>query len=206
MARTTIEKERDYHFITNLYLKRYSLRSIAKMLCEHVGNPKYLSFKTIQNDLHVIMDRWREESITDIDKAKQTELNAINRLEQEYWKAWEKSIEDYEKKSKKLKGTLSKEGGKSNPSEQEIATTEMISMGNPAYLAGIERCIERRCKILGIDAPSKMDVTSGGKEIKSITSIEVVHVLKEDLERSANEDASNSGVQPDKGSIQRKPI
>lgn len=205
MARTKIEKERDYHFITDLYLKRYSTRAIAKKLCEHVGNPKYVSHVIVFKDLKAIMQQWRDERIDDLDEAKTKELAAIDKLEATYWDAWEKSIEDYEKKAKKLKGTLSKDGSKSTPSEQEIATTEMISMGNPAYLAGIDRCIERRSKILGIDAPSKVDVTSGGKEIKGITSVEVVHVSKEELDKR-NEDASNSGIRQDPDSIQRKQI
>jgi hypothetical protein len=27
--------------------------------------------------------------------------------------------------------------------------------GNPSWLAGVERCVERRCKLLGLDAPEK---------------------------------------------------
>ena len=204
MARSKIEKERDYHFITDLYLKRYSVRSIAKQLCEHVGNPKYISHVIVFKDLKAIMQQWRDERLGDLSDAKTKELAAIDKLEATYWNAWEKSIEDYEKKSKKLKGTL-KEGGKNTPSEQELQTTEMISMGNPAYLAGIDRCIERRSKILGIDAASKMDITSNGKEIKGITAVEVVHVSKEEFDKR-NEDASNSGIQSDTGGIQRKPI
>lgn len=30
--------------------------------------------------------------------------------------------------------------------------------GDPRFLAGIQWCIERRCKIMGIDAPTKMDL------------------------------------------------
>lgn len=207
MARTKIEKERDYHFITEMYLKRHSIRAIAKKLSDHVGKPNYLSYKAVHNDLKAIMQQWRDERLDDLDAAKTTELNAINKLENTYWEAWEKSIGDYERKSKKLKGSigLDRDGKQKSPSEQEISTTEMISMGNPAYLAGIERCIERRCKILGIDAPQKMDVTSGGEKIKGITVVEVVHTSREELERR-NEDASNSGVQSDSGSIQRKQI
>lgn len=205
--RTNGEKERDYNFITEMYLKGYSCRVIAARLCEHVKNPKYLTYRQVNNDINAILKQWHNDRITDINKQKTIELEKIHKLEQEYWRAWEKSIEDFEKKSKKLKGSvgLDRDGKPKSPSEQEISTTEMISMGNPAYLAGIERCIERRCKILGIDAPQKMDVTSGGEKIKGITVVEVVHTSREELEKS-NEDAGDSGIQPDKGGVQRKPV
>jgi hypothetical protein len=83
-----------------------------------------------------------------------------------YWEAWEKSITDYQKTNKKMKAKAAKtEGNKTLPSEQEIATMDMISMGNPSYLAGIERCIQLRCKILGIEAPVKTETKHSG-EIK----------------------------------------
>jgi hypothetical protein len=31
--------------------------------------------------------------------------------------------------------------------------------GNPAFLAGVMSCIERRCKLLGLDAPVKSELT-----------------------------------------------
>jgi hypothetical protein len=31
--------------------------------------------------------------------------------------------------------------------------------GNPSWLAGVDKCIERRCKLLGLDAPVKTDLS-----------------------------------------------
>jgi hypothetical protein len=41
--------------------------------------------------------------------------------------------------------------------------------GNPAFLAGVLACIAKRCQILGLDEPRKMDITSAGKPLKGYT-------------------------------------
>lgn len=156
--------DRDRQEVSTLYLKGYSSRQIANAISDKFA-PYSVSYVTVSKDIKWLLKEWLKNTVTDIDQLKGRELEKLNILEQTYWTAWEKSIEDYQKKSKKLKGSISadKQGNVTNsPNEQEIATTDMISMGNPAYLAGIERCIERRCKILGVDAPQKHDLTSNG--------------------------------------------
>ena len=163
MRRDKPQRERDKQIIADMYLKGHSCRAIAVHLCEANNDEKYLSYRTVANEINKLLKEWHDERIDDIHKQKTLELEKLNKLERTYWIAWEKSISDYEKRSKRLRGTIKGDGGKSSPSEQEIATIEMVSMGNPSYLAGVERCIERRCKILGIDAPQKHDITSNGK-------------------------------------------
>ena len=37
-----------------------------------------------------------------------------------------------------------------------------MKKGEPRFLQGVHGCIERRCKILGLDAPRKQEVTGFG--------------------------------------------
>lgn len=198
--------DRDRQEVSDLYLKGYSTRQIATKISEKYA-PYSISYVTVSKDIKWILKEWLKHTVTDIDQLKARELEKLNKLEQTYWEAWEKSIEDYEKKSKKFKGEVGvgKDGKPKQPTEQEIATTEMISMGNPAYLAGIERCIDRRCKILGVDAPVKTDLTTKGESIKMVTAIEVVHVSKDDID-ARNQDASDPSLSQDKGGLQYKTI
>lgn len=103
----------------------------------------------ISQDLKVVRAAWLESAVRDFDAAKAQELAKIDAVEREYWLAWERSKQDKEvaiqeagadKKIKKA--TLRKEG----------------QAGNPAFLAGILTCIERRCKILGLDAPTRFKI------------------------------------------------
>ena len=46
-------------------------------------------------------------------------------------------------------------------------------IGDPRFLTVLDNCIERRCKILGIEAPKRLDLSSPEGQ-----SIEVKHDLK----------------------------
>lgn len=161
--RSKYEVERDRQIVSEYYLKGHSSRSIAGIVMEKVGKGYSVSHTTISGDIKALLKQWQKERINDIDKVKAVELEKLDKLEQTYWDAWEKSIQDYKRTSLKQKGTTSS----SRPEYREQTTMEMISHGNPAYLAGVERCIERRCKILGIDAPQKIDATTKGESLNT---------------------------------------
>lgn len=48
--------------------------------------------------------------------------------------------------------------------------TDKDESRRPAYLDGVLKCIERRCKLLGIDAPQKLDVTSKGQQVSGLVT------------------------------------
>src|SRR5690606_38509682 len=161
--RSKYEAERDRQMVAEYYLKGHSSRSIARLIMDKVGDGYVVSHATISRDIRVLLKQWQKDRINDIDKDKAVELEKLDKLEQTYWEAWEKSIQDYKKTSLKQKGTTYS----SRPEYREQTTMEMISHGNPAYLASVERCIERRCKILGIDAPAKTDLTTKGESLNT---------------------------------------
>lgn len=101
---------------------------------------------TISRDLAAVRAVWLDSAIRDFDAAKAQELAKIDEVERAAWAAWERSTKDKEVAvqeagaDKKLKkATLRKEG----------------QSGNPAFLSTILTCIERRCSILGLDAPKR---------------------------------------------------
>lgn len=161
MARKPHEKERDYAIITEYYLKGYTTRAISRKIVEEIGkmHPEenyYISHKTVSKDINILLKQWRDERIHDITQQKLVELTKIDKLEQTYWDAWEKSIENHKRKAEKLRGEI--KGNESKPSFRETIETDIREFGEPRYLQGIERCIDKRCKLLGLDAPVKMDL------------------------------------------------
>lgn len=154
--RTPTERENDLQRIAALYLKGKRQSDIAAEL--GVTQPQ------VSYDLKEIHKRWRESSLVDINEAKHRELARIDELERTYWEAWARSCE--EKTKTRTKKTL---GG--NATEASIEKDQML--GNPAFLAGVQWCIERRCKIFGIDAPIKSDVTSNGEKITAISIVKM---------------------------------
>jgi len=87
-----------------------------------------VSRQQIVYDMKVIRQRWQDNTTMDLTDAKSQELARIDQLERVYWDAWKLQCED-----------------------NQIAT------GDPALLAGILKCIERRCKLLGLDAPLQLE-------------------------------------------------
>lgn len=138
--RSPFEKEDSLVAIAKLYLQGESQSAIAKSL--------ELSQQTISLDLKEIRKRWRESSIRDFDEAKSQELAKIDLVEAEYWRQWERS-----KQMKRVR--KNEEGLTEKGTFLKNATTEEDRCGNPAYLAGVMNCIERRCKILGLDSELK---------------------------------------------------
>lgn len=136
--RTKHQIEQDRQIIAELYLKQWRQADIARELG--------ISQATVSRDLLAIQKRWRESSIRDMDELKQQELAKIDALEREYWLAWEASKEDAETATQKQS-----ERGK------EVSLQKKGQTGDPRYLAGVERCMEMRAKILGIHAPERIE-------------------------------------------------
>ena len=106
----------------------------------------------ISKDLAAIRAAWLASAMRDFDALKAQELAKIDAVEREYWLAWERS--------KKDKEISVQEGGEVDPQTRKPRIKKVVmrkegQAGNPAFLAGVLTCIERRCSILGLDAPKR---------------------------------------------------
>jgi transposase len=145
--RTPFQREEDLVQITRLYLQGRTQRDIAEVVGVSQGQ--------VNHDLKLIQQRWRESSIMDMNEAKQRELARLDELEREYWAAWEQS------KNERTRARQESDG-KSRDGKHNVVRATMEKEqrdGNPAFLAGVMSCIERRCKLLGLDAPAKAELT-----------------------------------------------
>ena len=138
--RSTAQIARDRRRISDLYLQGALQAEIAAQLG--------ISQPTVSRDLKVLHEQWLADSLIDFGRAKARELAKIDALERTYHTAWIRSCEDAE--------TMRQEGSQAGVAK--IVKTAKGQAGDPRFLTGIQWCIERRCKILGIDAPTKMDV------------------------------------------------
>ena len=78
-------------------------------------------------------------------KKKRIELDRIDVVERNAWEGWENSKRDTVKT------------GPGKYSETEVTTTS--NSGNPRFLEIVIKCIERRCRLLGIDAPIQAEIS-----------------------------------------------
>jgi hypothetical protein len=159
-ARTKNQRKRDERLISQMYLKG----ELQADIDESLG----LSQATISRALTALQADWRASALIDINEAKARELAKIDTLELEYWTAWKRSQEDAESEITKMQGNPPKPN-EANPLPAKMETQKKREgqSGNPAFLRGIEWCINKRCEILGVNAPVKQEITNKG-------SIEIV--------------------------------
>ena len=120
----------------------------------------------ISRDLAAIRQQWLESSLQDFDSRKAQELAKIDMIEATAWAAWDRSCQDAETTTASLlKGRINKDGTPV-PDLQKTAKILKGQAGDPRFLERMSWCIDKRCEILGLNAPKKVAPTSldGEKE------------------------------------------
>lgn len=157
--RTVEQREADKVFCTDLFVKGYAYREIATKLNEHnrqKGLTYELSYKTIFMDINQVLIEWKKERFREVDNYIQVELRKLDKMEVELWEAWEKS-KSGKRKTKIAGGKI--EDGQIKGGDLDSRQLEDTN-GDPRYLDLLLKVQERRAKLLGYNAPVKLDVCS----------------------------------------------
>jgi len=123
---------------------------------------------TVSRDLTALRKAWMQSALVDINEAKARELAKVDNLELTYWAAWERSLENAEVQTVEKQGVIHDKDGKVVGSRVKQTDRQEGQSGNPAFLKGVEWCINKRCELLGLDAPKKQDITTGGESLNTI--------------------------------------
>ena len=144
-------KEIVYHreVITDMYLRKH-------LHMDEIAEELGISVSTVSRDLSIMIDEWQANATEAIEQHIAEELERINGLEKTYWEAWYNSLEDEEVLTQKAVGS----------GRKEVTKRKKDQRGDPRFLAGVQWCIEQRCKLLGISAPNRLELTGkGGNEL-----------------------------------------
>jgi hypothetical protein len=147
-----------------------------------------VSQQQVSYDLKVIRKEWLNSMVRDFDRAKAEELAKIDNLEAEYWQAWKNSLGENISKTVKTYGKG--EGGDNQETTTKTIHSKELN-GDPRYLEGVRWCIERRCKLLGLDAPDKHELT--GKDGRPIQTEASLHVYIPDNGRDDGNGVEENG-------------
>lgn len=187
MAEQGKKKMKDYRqaqtvrldIIAELYKRGYSYRDIRTEVMNRLDLSTY-SLRTVSKDVNKLLEEWRATRIENLDLALQLELERIDDLTREAWKAWNKSKEDQTLRNNKQKGVpgdlldtgnnnTSAEGNQPAPAPErreeivtvamEQQTKEVICTGDPRYLEIIHKLSMERRKLLGLYAPEKKNIS-----------------------------------------------
>lgn len=114
---------------------------------------------TVTRDLKHIVDDWKLSIRQTVDEAKAKEIAKVDHLEQVAWEAWHRSCQAAETL---YAGTTKGRTDKDGAALPDLVKTHKISKGqagDPRFLERVGWCVERRCKLLGLDAPEKNELT-----------------------------------------------
>lgn len=182
--RTPEQRENDLVFCTDLFLRGYSYRQIsdllnqrnAKMGLDYAIVPPMRVYK----DLKQLLINWKREHEENIDLYMTKELSKLDKIEAELWDAWERS-------KKRIVSKIRQSGLKTERSE--------TFAGNPRYLDLVLSVQQRRAKLLGLDAPVKVDLpnvnvsvdSSGPKYDISVIPNDMLFVIADKLQNAEYE-------------------
>ena len=128
-----------------------------------------VSQSQISHDLKALRDLWLASSLRDFDALKAEQLAKIDAVEVEAWGAWLRSQQPRE-----VSLTEQTEGGEVvgvDGTSQPKRPTRKASMrregqsGDPRFLAVIQKCIDQRCVILGLESPLRISIDQAAAKV-----------------------------------------
>lgn len=146
----TYARDKRRESVANMYLQGKSQRVIADVLDVSLG--------TINGDLKYLRQLWQQNASTNIDEIISRELAKLDNLEAQAWDSYQKSLVTIEKAQGRRKSPPTKKDQPPRESESSFVK-QFENAGDPRFLSIVENCIDRRCRILGIDAPGKVELT-----------------------------------------------
>lgn len=206
--RTKLQREIDTNFCIDLYIKGYAIRDIHTKLVANLEERQMeyrVSFQQVYNDIKAAMIDWKKENIKLVDDYVYLELKKLDKIEVELWDSWERS-KTGKRKTEIVGGTLidgNISGGQLNKRQLETAN------GDPRYLDLLLKVQERRAKLLGYNAPLKVNLcnepqaeenpASAKYDINKIPLDMVVNMAYklQDAEFNKRQEESNNGKETD---------
>jgi len=134
-----LERELELAKIAAMYLQGLPSAQMALQLGQ---TPAQIDMSIV-----VLRRRWANTAIRDIDAAINEQLAKLDHLESQYWQAWERS-QGIEMPLDEIRRLQRQYGITIRPA------------GDVTFLDGVMKCIDRRIKLMGLDAPMRVDITA----------------------------------------------
>lgn len=129
--------------VAELYVTGMSAASIASEL--NLARTSIIDVFLVE-----LRHRWAQSAQAEYDERMALEVAKLDRLEREYWAGWQRSL---------TVRTTQKQIGKLKANERTPTGYEAVQeqlTGDPRFLDGLQKCMERRHKLLGLEAETKI--------------------------------------------------
>jgi hypothetical protein len=161
-----------------------------------IGRKLGVTQQCIAKDIKALEKEWLTSMVVDIDAAKAKELARIDRLERVAWRAWRNSCKRKERASTRLEKKLAEDA-----TQGKTVTSKQVELrdGNAEYLKRVEWCINKRCELLKLNPPQRLE-HGGSAELPPIqTEMKVEMTRAQRLVRIASILADSGAVSPASG-------
>lgn len=184
------------HRVSQMYLQGYTMLEIADRLD--------ISVDRVFDYIKQLIKRWQESQQENVGIAVQKTLASLDLMERELWDAWERSKQG--RKRKRINVITNKNAKEPVVTEHEEEVFE--EAGDPRFLEALQKVIQRRAALLGMDAPKRTEGTldvrarvlsyDASKQLSPDDRANIlIGLLKEAKERGYNPEQIESGDRPD---------
>jgi hypothetical protein len=146
-----------------------------------IANKQGLSLRQVKYDLKAIREEWRRDRVEYTQHAIDQELAKIDAAEAQAWRGWRRSLRDAETKTTKT-------------TADDETTVVKGQSGDPRFLTVVLTCVERRAKLLGLDAATKIDLTLD--DLRHLNDEQLKAIAEGNLPRDAGEGGAAAARPP----------
>ena len=188
MRKTTTKAQREQHL--NRVAKGLAQGQTIRQQAQELDR----SLTMISMDRRTLRMRWAEQNKNHIREERFDQLEKLNRVEEEAWEAWDRSIGETAKQTRRVT--------QSNGQQVQVVSEETVTLtGDPRYLDTINKVVSRRCAILGLDAPQEMEVNATSINVEAKLDIGI-----SDASRWLGEVLGGGAVQDSEVAVQERPV
>jgi hypothetical protein len=119
-----------------------------------IGQRLSVTQQCVAKDVAALEREWLASAVVDIDAAKAKELARIDRLERVAWGAWRRSCRQKERATTRMERKMDEAAQRAKAITSKA--TEARD-GNPEYLKRVEWCINKRCELLKLNPPQRLE-------------------------------------------------
>lgn len=145
-----------------------------------------LSRTTVYNDIDSVRRAWLEHKEIHYDAHVAQKVAEVRQLKRTYWDEWfaSKAPKETTVQAQHTSEATTPTTNGHGPNTRSLRRAEVRKeqrTGNPAYLAGVQWCIEEECRLLGLHAPERIELMFR-QEVEDVareTGMDVDEVLEE---------------------------
>lgn len=122
-----------------------------------------LARTTVYHDVDSVRRAWLEHKEIDYDAHVAQKVAEIRQLKRTYWEEWfaSKAPKETTVQAQHTSEATTAITNGHGPNARSLRRAEVRKeqrTGNPAYLAGVQWCIEEECRLLGLHAPERVEL------------------------------------------------